>query len=465
MTSITRPGVRERLAQALRDEIQERRLPPGSPLPSVRALARDRGVSAFTAAAVYELLVAAGIAEARRGAGYFVAGRPSPRRRGRLKEFPVDSVWERRGEAQGRPIEVDAGCGWLPGEWLPQQALQAALRDRGRATTRHAGYGSPYGSEALRRQLVTTLRGRGLEAAEEQILTTQGATQGLDLVIREFLAPGDLAIVEDPTYPPLLDLLRARGVKLAAVTRTASGPDTDQLARLLARRRPRILFTNTVLHNPTGTTTSLAIAHRLVELADRHDFLIVEDDIFAEFAPRPEPCLAALDDCRKVMLVSSFSKSVAADLRVGYVVTTAPQLRRLARAKVLVSLASSELVEEIVLHVLTRGHYRRHLDGLRRRLASAQLRVQDLLQTHGVELAYRPTSGMFLWGRLPSSDTVGKLWRTAAEQGVLLAPGELFRPDGRAADHWRFNVGYCESPRLMAFLDGLRPGTLGGQAA
>jgi DNA-binding transcriptional MocR family regulator len=458
-----RPSLREHLAESIRAGIVERRLPPGSPLPSVRALARERGVSTFTAAAVYELLVAAGVAEARRGAGYFVAG-IRPRRRPRARDLPGDSLWERRGEVEGRSIAVDAGCGWLPLEWLPQKALKAALRERGRANER-AGYGNPYGSQSLRRQLTTILRGRGLEVSEEQVVTTQGASQGLDLVIRECLAPGDLAVVEDPTYPPLLDLLRARGVKLASVTRTASGPDSDQLARLLKRRRAKAFFTNTVLHNPTGTTTTLPVAHRLVELADRYEFNIIEDDIFAELAPRDEACLTALDECQRLVLVSSFSKTIAADLRVGYVACSAPLARRLARAKSVSALASSEMVEELVLHVLVHGHYRRHLDSLRRKLAAAQMRVQELLGSRGVELAFRPSAGMFLWGRLPSADPAGKLWRTAAEQGVLLAPGELFRPDGRASDHWRFNVGHCDAPRLVEFLDGLAAAALAGRAA
>jgi len=458
-----RTSLREHLAESIRSGIIERHLPPGTPLPSVRKLARERSVSTFTAAAVYELLVAAGIAEARRGAGYFVAG-VRARRRPRMRDLPGDSLWERRGEVEGQPILVDAGCGWLPREWLPQKALTAALRERGRASER-AGYGNPYGSDLLRRQLTNTLRGRGLEVAEEQVMTTQGASQGLDLVIRECLAPGDLAVVEDPTYPPLLDLLRARGVKLAAVARTAVGPDLEQLTKLLRRRRAKALFTNTVLHNPTGTTTTLPVAHRLVELADRYDFTIVEDDIFAELAPREEPCLTALDECRRLILVSSFSKTIAADLRVGYVAAAAPLIRRLARAKAVSALASSEMVEELVLHVLVHGHYRRHLDSLRRRLADAQMKVQDLLLSHGVELAYRPAAGMFLWARLPSPDPAGKVWRTAAEQGVLLAPGELFRPDGRASDHWRFNVGHCDSPRLATFLAGLAAAAVSGRAA
>jgi DNA-binding transcriptional MocR family regulator len=200
------------------------------------------------------------------------------------------------------------------------------------------------------------------------------------------------------------------------------------------------------------------VAHRIVELADRYDFLVVEDDIFAELAPRAEPSLAALDELRRVVFVSSVSKTIGADLRVGYIGAAPALARRLARAKTLSSLASSELMENVVLHILTHGRYRRHLETLRRRLAQAQRRVQDLLEARGVVLAHRPASGMFLWARLPATETVPTLWRLAAAAGVLLAPGELFRADGRASAHWRFNVAYADAPELLGFLDTLAAG-------
>lgn len=454
--SPVRPTVQERLAGELRQDIVSRSLAPGSALPSVRALARSRGVSAFTAAAVYDLLVSGGIAEARRGSGYFVAGTVPARRASRRREFRADSVWERRHESEPGLIHADAGCGWLPAPWLHTEAVRAALRANARSSLLTLSYGNPYGLLALRTQFATLLRARGVLLNEEQLLTTQGATQGLHLVIEELVHSGDRVIVEDPCYPPLLALLRARGVQLEAVARTAEGPDLVQLRKLLRRKRPRFLFTNTTLHNPTGTSTSLPVAHQLLELAERHDFSIIEDDLFAELAPRPEASLAALDQCRRVILISSISKTIAPDLRVGYIAANATLIARLARAKTALTLASSELAEALVLHVLTRGHYRRHLETLRRRLGAAQQQVQGLFEARGVSLAHRPSAGMFLWARLPSADSVSKLWRAASARGVLLAPGELFRPDGRATPYWRFNVAHCAAPELLDFIDGLR---------
>jgi DNA-binding transcriptional MocR family regulator len=224
---------------------------------------------------------------------------------------------------------------------------------------------------------------------------------------------------------------------------------------LLQRRRVKCLFTNTSFHNPTGTTTSSATAHRILELADRYDLTIIEDDIFAELAPRAQPTLASLDELQRVIYVSSFSKTLSPALRAGYLAAPAAWAARLARAKVMTSLGSSELLEQLVLQILTHGHYRRHLKRLHERLSAAQARVAQTFEAQGVELAFRPQSGLFLWAKLPSKDSVGKLWRRALSEGVLLAPGELFRPDGRATAHWRFNVAHCDAPALYRFLQAL----------
>ena len=446
--------LRALLAEELRARITSGALTPGMALPSVRGLARERGVSAFTAAEVYNVLTAAGLVEARRGRGYFVAGRPAappPPARGAT----ADALWERRLEARPQPILVDAGGGWLPAAWQFGAGIRAALRSVARSPFPDDGYGSPQGFEPLRAHFATQLRGRGLALAPDQLLLTQGASQALDLVVRTLLAPGDVVAVESPGYPPTLELLRNRGARLVAIPRLASGPDTEALAAVLKRRKLRALFTNTTLQNPTGTSTELPVARRVLELAERHGLLVVEDDIFAELAPNPVLPLAMLDQCRRVVYVASVSKTIAPTLRVGYVAAPAEIARRLSRLKALSALASSELAERIVLDVVTQPHYRRHLEALRRRLASTQLRVQQALLARGVELAFRPAAGMFLWGRLHSDETVGKLWRAAVAAGVLLAPGELFRPDGRATPYWRFNVAHCDGGALTRFLDRL----------
>jgi DNA-binding transcriptional MocR family regulator len=166
--------------------------------------------------------------------------------------------------------------------------------------------------------------------------------------------------------------------------------------------------------------------------------------------------LASLDELRRVIYISSFSKILSPALRTGYIIAERDMAQKFARLKVMTSMGSSELQEQIVLQILTRTRYRRHLHRLQERLAQTHARVAPSLEARGVKLAFRPQSGLFIWATLPSRYSVSKIWRNALDAGILLAPGELFRQDGRATVHWRFNITQCESPILHGFLEASR---------
>jgi len=456
MPSVRKSDRRDALMASLLMAIREGRFPPGSRLPSVRQLAADHHVSPHTAAEAYNALSADGSVVARPGSGYF-AGEALTPALGTPSAVAADALWERRSEAPGDRIRVDAGGGWLPTSWQYVDGVAAALRQIARAPSHSEGYGSPNGFEPLRTHFARQLAMRQVAADTGRIVLTQGASQALDLAVRALLEPGDVVVVEDPAYPPTLELLRARGVRLIDIPRLATGPDVEALSRVLKEQTIRALFTNTTLQNPTGTSTTREVALQLVKLAQTYDFTVIEDDIFAELSPSPVAPIAAFDDGRHVLYVSSISKTVSPTLRVGYVLAGPTTLAPIIRLKTLSALASSELSERIAYAALTHPHYRRHLSALRRRLAISQERVQTTLRSHGVDLKYQPDGGMFLWGRLSSTQPVGKLWQTAVDAGVLLAPGESFCPDGRASPWWRFNVAHCEDGALTRFLTTLHP--------
>ena len=445
------------IAASLRRRIVSGNLGPGDQMPSVRELARASGVSAFTAARVYDLLVAEGIVDARRGAGYFVA-KGANRLNTRPASIPeplADSIWSLRRGYDSRLVRVDAGCGWLPPNWLFADGVRAALTQVARKPATYAGrYGSVYGLRALRRQLTTSLAHHAIECAEEQIVLTQGASQALELCIQVCLTPGDTVLVDDPCYPYVLAMLRARGVQPIGVPRTANGPDVTALNAIAKRTRPRAFITNTTAHNPTGTTTSPQVAHDILLAAEQHDFTIIEDDIFAELAPERTSSLASLDRLRRVLYIGSFSKTIAPNLRVGYVATTVERAQQIAALKNILSLSSSELTEQLVLSILTAGRHRTHLERLRKRLAKAQENVTRRFTAAGVEIAFRAT-GLFLWAKLPSSLDSTALGELARARGILLAPGEMFRPDSRASGHYRVNVAYADNDMLYDFIESL----------
>ena len=440
----------------VRGRILAGQLSPGDRLPSVRALARAHEVSPFTAARVYELLVAEGLIEARRGSGYYVArdaeafGAAGPAG----PEAVVDSVWALRRDYDSHSLQVDAGCGWLPPEWLFGDGVRAALTQVARRPAVYAGrYGSAYGLRALRHHLARQLTLRGVECAEDQIVLTQGASQALELVIRTLTRPGDTVLVEDPGYPYVLAMLRACGAHPVGVPRKDHGPDVSALDSLARQTRARLFITNTTQQNPTGTTTSPQVAHAVLRMAETHDLTVCEDDIFAELLPERGTPLASLDHLERVIYIGSFSKTIAPSLRVGYLAARGERAERLAMQKNMTSLSSSELMEHIVLAILTSGRHRTHLERLRRHLTDARGRVIRRFREAGIEVAPHG-GGMFLWTKLPAGDPA-VLQRRAQTQGILLAPGEIFRPDGQPTDHWRFNVAYADDERLYAFLRSL----------
>jgi DNA-binding transcriptional MocR family regulator len=445
------------MAGNLRRRIVAGNLNPGDHLPSVRELARSAGVSAFTAARVYDLLVAEGMVEARRGSGYFVApsaellkSRPPSR-----PEPLADAIWSLRRGYDSRLLRVDAGCGWLPPDWLFANGVRTALTRIARRPAAYAGrYGSVYGLRALRRHLTARLAQRGIECTEEQIVLTQGASQALELCISALTQPGDPVLVDDPCYPYTLAMLRNRGALPVGVPRTAAGPDVAALKALAESTRARVFITNTTFHNPTGTTTSAQVAHSVLLTAEQHGLTLVEDDIFAELAPESIATLASLDRVRRVAYIGSFSKTIAPNLRVGYIVADPERAQQLAALKNIVSLSSSELMEQIVLSILMAGRHRTHLERVRQRLTKMHEQVTRRFAEAGVEIAFR-SSGIFLWAKLPCRLDSASVIQLAKGQGILLAPGEMFRPDGRTTGHYRFNVAYANDDLLYRFIDGL----------
>jgi DNA-binding transcriptional MocR family regulator len=175
----------------------------------------------------------------------------------------------------------------------------------------------------------------------------------------------------------------------------------EALAGILQRHRPRLYITNSAFHNPTGAQLSPVVAHRLLKLAEAHDLLIVEDDIFADFEHEQAPRLAAFDGLARVIQVGSFSKTLSASLRCGYIATRADWCEQLVDLKLATSFGNSPFNAELLHQLLLKGGYRRHLDSLRARLAEAMGETLTRLRRLGLQPWLEPRGGVFVWARLP----------------------------------------------------------------
>ncbi|WJS86581.1 PLP-dependent aminotransferase family protein [Paracoccus sp. TOH] len=448
----------EALMDAVRARIANRALAPGDRLPSVRGFARTMGVSPFTVVEAYGRLEAEGIIRARRGSGFYVTGADLPPMAlagmGPTRERDVDPFWVSRQSLDADASVLKPGCGWLPADWMPQGAIRKGLRALARTDDAAlADYGSTRGAPALRRLLLGRFADEGIAATMDHVLLTGSGTQAIDLICRLLLRPGDTVLVDDPCYFNFQALLRAHQARVVGVPFAPSGPDVSAFEHALVRENPRLYITNSALHNPTGASLSPQTAHRVLSAASAHGLTIVEDDIFADFEPAPSPRLAVLDGLNRVIRIGSFSKTLSASVRCGYIAARPDWIEGLADLQVATSFGGpSPVATELIAGVLAGGTYRKHMDELRQRLARARKDAADRLQPLGLVPWTMPRGGFYLWCRLPGGHDSAAIARRCMAEGVVLAPGNVFSVSQSAGGFLRFNVAQLDAARIFSVL-------------
>ena len=457
ISSSSGSGQTSRVAAAIRERIAARALSPGARLPSIRRFAKTMAVSASTVVEAYERLVAEGLIQSRPGSGFYVTRAPQPLALadiGPRLERAVDPFWVSRQSLEAGRSVAKPGCGWLPPDWMPQEELRRAVRALGRADAATlTNYGSPLGHPQLRQLLSHRLGEHGVAAPPAQILLTEGGTQAVDMLCRLLVEPGDTVLVDDPCYFNFLALLRAHRVKIVGVPWTTVEPDLNVFQAALRDHRPRLYITNCGLHNPTGATISPATAHRLLSLSQQTGLTIIEDDIFSDFCHEPAPRLAALDGLERVIQVGSFSKTLTAATRCGYIAAGPEWIERLVDLKIATTFGGNPVAAELVHAVLRDGSYRRHLGGLRDRLSRARAEVGVSLDALGIRPWVEPRGGMFLWCALPEGLDAAEVARRALVEDVVLAPGNVFSVSQSARGFMRFNVAQCSgNPSIFRVL-------------
>jgi DNA-binding transcriptional MocR family regulator len=452
----------DQIVAGIKRQIDDRHLRPGTKLPSIRSFAESYRVSRFTVVEAYDRLVAMGYLQSRRGAGFYTAAAPTE------AAHPPASDNHKRNEELvwliRRLLEADentllAGGPWLPNSWLDEAGIRQSLNVLARKNGAYLlEYGHPFGYLPLREHLALMLAGLGISAHPEQILLTQGTSQALELVIRYLLRPGDAALVDDPGYYNMFGNLRLQGVDMLAVPRNRDGTDIAVLEKLAAAHRPKVYFTQSVMQNPTGTDMSPHVAFKVLQAAEQHNFAVVEDDIFCDLQVKITPRLATLDQLNRVIYVRSFSKTLSGSLRVGFVAAAPHIANELADIKMLTSITSSQFTERLIYLMLVDGHYRKYLSRLHERLGEARVNVVRAFERIGLELFVEPADGMFLWARFPHLDDSLALAEASQRDGIMLAPGTVFRPHLERSPWMRFNVTACEDSRVQAWLQRLAAG-------
>ena len=449
-------GQCEKVMTLIRERISARTLLPGEKLPSVRSLAATTGISKSTVVEAYYRLAASGLIEPRRGAGFYVGSQPVPhslKTAARPVERAVDPLWMSRQALEPRPGMLSPGCGWLPESWMPQEIIARAMRTLARTGgALLTDYSEPKGFAPLRRLIARRLATREINVGADDVLLADSASSALDLVLRFLTEPGDTILVDDPCYFNFLAGLRANRLRVVSVPFGPGGPDVEAFAHLAETEHPRLYLTNAGLHNPTGWKLSAVTAHKVLKLAERHDLLIVEDDIFGDLEGEPAPRYAAMDGLERVIVIGSFSKTLSAAFRTGYVALRPDWVEDFTDFRIASRFGGNQMAEALVHAVLSDSAYRRHLDGLRNRLMTSGDTAARELQALRFELLNPTLGGFFLWCRLPDGLEGTALSKVALDHDLVLAPGNVFSHAGKATDLMRFNVAQCDNGQVFKLL-------------
>ena len=445
----------EQLSAQFAARIHNRLLPPGSRLPSVRDCARHHSLSTQTVVAAYDRLQARGLVEARPQRGYFVRSVDEDPATKAVRDGAHDAVappaapthatalvrgmFHQMGTGSSASLHGAPGSGVLPAQWLGGAALGAALRRIARGGELELAslhYGHPMGDAELREALSRQLASLSLRASPQQILTTSGASQALDLVLRALTRPGDAVLVESPGWAMQFAQMAYHGLKLLPVPRGPEGPDLDALEQLARAHGPRLFVCVSVLHNPTGQSLSAASAHRVLQLAQRYDFQVVEDDVYASLAETNSPRMSVLDQLEHTIYLSGFSKILAPGWRVGFVAAAPRIIDRVIDQKLLAVLTTPALTERAVARTLEQGQLRRAAVQIRTRLDAARARTVLLAENAGCRFV-TPPRGLLGW--VDTGVDTAMLAQRLLDAGYLLAPGHLFDPLQQPSTRMRIN--------------------------
>ncbi|MDC0714557.1 PLP-dependent aminotransferase family protein [Stigmatella sp. ncwal1] len=291
-------------------------------------------------------------------------------------------------------------------------------------------YSTTEGFAPLREWICSHLAKGGMRVSADQVLITCGSQQGIELTAKVLLDPGDVVVVENPSYLAALQTFSGYEATFAVAGSDDDGMCVEDLERILIERRPKLIYIVPNFHNPKGTSLSLERRHLLVQLAQRHRVLILEDDPYGElrFRGKPLPSLASLDTEGVVLQLSTFSKTLAPGLRIGWVTGPRELIRSLTIAKQASDLHTATLAQRATLKLLNQFDYTGHLNQLRAQYGERCLVMLDALKENmppGTRWT-QPDGGMFVWVELPQGMSAEELFPKALEKKVAFVPGTSF---------------------------------------
>jgi 2-aminoadipate transaminase len=462
----------EQIVAAIERAIADGEVMPGDKLPPTRELAGLAGVNHLTAARAYRRLAERGAVVSRVGAGTFVRGAAAIAQEEPLSGRPASTAWQHYALPEADGTYTDSILLDLfrssaePGDDLiplitgyPSEALfpSAELAELSARVAAEVGprswqYAPPEGVPELRAALAELGAADGLADGPESVIVTTGARQALLLVARAIVTPGDVVACESPSFAGVVSALRAAGAQVLPVPSGEDGLDVDALEVLLRRHEVKLLTLQPRLQNPTGRDLSPERRERLIELARRHGFFVVEDGIYSplRFEGADHGPLRPLAP-EHVIYVHSLSKTVSSGLRTGWAVASGPVLERIAQQKRNDDMTSATLPQLIAARFLAGDGWerqRRRAIGFHRVRRDAMLEAIDEFLEGVAAPVHRPLGGGHVWVGLHEPLEERRLYAEAVRHGVNFMPAGASMPERPTETLMRLSYSYLDPAQL-----------------
>lgn len=450
----------KQIYQSIVDRIRSGLLEEGSKLPSVRSLSKQLEVSLVTAVKAYKQLEQDGFATSIQGKGTFVKAKISEKKKVEampsydwqlsLQDYLPRSQFSRYHIA---PQKVHLSSSMIDPKLLPnryfEHEVQQVLSENPELLSI---YGNVQGDNQLRSEMSAYLKRSGVTSTPENILVTSGLQQSIDLVARTFIGPGDVVVMEAPTYPGAIDIFRGRGATILTVPVDKDGMRIDILQNVCEKHKPKVIFTIPTFHNPTGFVMSLKRRKQLLDIAGSIHSIIVEDDPCSEiyFEKKPPVTLKSMDQFGNVIYLRGLSKTIAPSCRIGILTASGSIFNRLLAAKANADLGSPLLTQKAILPLINSKRMIDHSKKLRTALKIRRDLALDLLTSlspEGVSWTI-PEGGLNLWISLPSWINSHLLLSEAKKQQITFLPGSACYPAGQENNHLRISYSYINEELL-----------------
>jgi len=312
-------------------------------------------------------------------------------------------------------------------------------------------YGTTEGYWPLREWIADWVKGVGISARPTDVLITSGSQQGIDLMAKALLNPGDKVVMESPTYLAAIQILKTYEASFAVVHGDDSGILVDELDDIITTEKPKLVYLVPTFQNPTGITLSLKRRQELGKMLSRHEVIVVEDDPYGRlrFSGASLPAIKSFDESNQVAYFGSFSKIISPGLRVGFAIAPQPVLRKMVIGKQGTDVHTSNLSQAMVYEFCRRGLLEAHIDGINAQYSRKLEVMRECLPMLPAEVKWtNPEGGLFLWAEFPEHINATRLFEAAVKEKVAFVPGDSFFVEGGHFNTARFNFSNASEENI-----------------